>query len=789
MRFTNAALVEQTVWDMRIADLPRGENRALIDRLGNGLPPYRKREVEANRVKTNVNFLEFPELCGDARRSYYNAFLKPGNFFNITLDSGPVIKRRAWGRIITREMNRIMKASPQYFELLRSQIAMTVLHGIGPAVWPDADAWCPQATAIEDVMIPSGTRLAMDNLAYFAIYKELTAMELYRATHGFKRDPAWKMEVVEAAIKWADEQVRAQIGYSDLYAPEKIEERWKQDLGFYGTDAVPTINCWDFYFWSDEGQQSGWRRRMIIDTPTAWEVGGRRKIPKKMPLPRKDAIGGDHGQWLYAPSDNRVFQPKLGNIIHFQFGDASAVAPFHYHSVRALGWLLYAVCHLQNRLRCKVNDAIFEALLQYFRSTNEEDKERILKVDLHDLGMIPQGVNFVPAAERWKVDQQLVALGLGQNKERMQKAAAQYREGKDDSTERKEKTATEIMAEVNSANALLGGLLLQAYQYQEFQGQEIARRFARKESKNPDVLAFRNAVLKGGVEEEYIDAARWTVAVERVLGSGNKTLQIAMADKLMAVRGNLSPQAQREVDYQYVLANTDDPDLTNRLVALEDEGPSDTTHDAAVAMGALLMGIPVPPKRDENQIEVIETWLTGLGKRIQMVKQKGVPTMDELAGLGNAAANIQARIQLLAQDKSNQKRAKGYEKALGALTKVIQAFGKLLAKLAQQGGGQGGNGDQMANAEAQAKLRGKMMMDQVKARNAAVAHAQKTQQRDVQFRMKLRQDQEKHQAELGKKALDAHVDVAAADLKAASDIRNAKLKALNEPKSDGSSEK
>jgi len=39
--------------------------------------------------------------------------------------------------------------------------------------------------------------------------------------------------------------------------------------------------------------------------------------------------------------------------VAFQFADLSAVAPFRYHSVRSLGWLLYAVINLQNRLRCK----------------------------------------------------------------------------------------------------------------------------------------------------------------------------------------------------------------------------------------------------------------------------------------------------------------------------------------------------------------------------------------------------------------------------------------------------
>lgn len=783
MRWNDAALVESTVWEMRLADLPRGENRALIDRLGNGLPPFTKREQEASRVKTNVNFLEFPELCADARRSYYNAFLKTGTMFNIALDFGPATKRTQWSRILTKELNKILKGSAAYFEFLRSQIAMTVLHGIGPGVWPNADKWCPSASGIEDVMIPSNTLLTMENLPYVAIYKEMTAMELYKETHGYRVDPAWQMDVVDGAITWAQEQVRAQPGYADIYAPQKVEDRWKQDLGFFGSDAVPTINCWDFYFWSDMDGKDGWRRRMIIDTPCSYEVVGRRKVPiKDKRYPAKNSIGADHGHWLYRPDDNRVYAEDLGNIIRFQFGDASAVAPFKYHGVRGLGWLLYAVCHLQNRLRCRVNDAVFEALLQYFRMANEDDRERILKIDLHHLGVIPNGVSFVPPADRWKIDQALVSLGLGQNQERMQKAAAQFREGKDDTNARKEKTATEIMAEVNAANALVGGMLLQAYQYHEFQGREICRRFARKDSKDPDVLKFRNLVMKKGVPEKYIDNDFWEVSVERVMGSGNKTLQIAMAEKIMAVYGSLTPAAQKVALHEYIFANTDDPEKTNVLAPLDEREDTDAKHDAENSVGSLLQGQPVRPKRGESQIDVIETWLTAIGKKIKEVGGRGLPAPFELSGLQNMAANIAARIQILANDKPNAQKAKGYEKALGEVMKVIGAMQKALQKAAQQP--MGGNGADPEAAKENVKLRGKMQMDAVKAKNAAVAHAQKTKQRDVQFRAKMEQDKARHQFELGKDAQRAQLEAASKDLLTAAEIRNSGIRAMNEAKGD-----
>lgn len=775
MRFTNAGIVEQTVWDMRLADLPRGQNRALIDRLANGFPPYSRREQDAGRIKTNVNFLEFPELLADARRAYYNAFLKTEHYFNVTLDYGPVRKRREWGRIITRELNRILKNSPRYFEFLRSQIAMTVEHGIGPGVWQDRHDWCLKATGLGDMMIPSGTLLTMENLPYLAIYKEWTAMELYRMTHRKHVDPGWKMDVVDAAIKWADEQGKAQVGYSDLYAPEKVEERFKQDLGFYATDAVPSIQCWDFYFWSDFGKQAGWRRRMIIDTPCAYEVQGKMKAPKSMKMPEKNQIGQEHGKWLYAKDDDKPYADSLGQIVNFQFGDASAVAPHHYHSVRGLGWLLYAPCHLQNRYRCRLSDAAFEALLQYFRTTNEDDKERILKIDLHHLGVIPSGVNFVKPEERWKIDQQLAALMLGQMQERMQKAAAQYREGRDETTARKEKTATEIMAEVNASNALVGAMLLQAYEYFKFQGLEIARRFCIKNSESPGVRSFRVACMRQGVPAEYLNSALWTVTPERVLGSGNKTLQIAMAEKLMAIRGNLDPQSQRDVDRQYVLANTDDPALAARLVPIEDEKePTNTPHDAMVAVASILKGMPIPPKPGESQIEVIETWLEAFAKQLEFLKAQGIPSPADLMGLENLAANILTRVDLVKGDRSNAMRVKGYVKAVSNFMRIVKAMQQTIQQMAKQ---QAGKNGQAEAAMERAKLEGEVARTRTKLEQSQASHAQRTREREMSSQQRLRHAEETHGSRLRQQTEQAAVDRETQLAKTAADIENDRLKA------------
>ena len=206
MKFDKADQVEQTCWEFRQADYPRAQNRARIQDLFNGVPPFQEDQP------VNVNFLEGTRLAHDARSQFYGAFLKPGSYFTAHTDAGSKSKNGEYSSIVTYEMNRLMKRSMNYFETFRSKFAMDVLHGIGPAVWEDGDKWCPDAMGIEDVLVPARTLLTMKNLPFFCVYRTFTAPELIKLTSKKNLDPAWNMPLVKKCIKWVDDESTALMG-------------------------------------------------------------------------------------------------------------------------------------------------------------------------------------------------------------------------------------------------------------------------------------------------------------------------------------------------------------------------------------------------------------------------------------------------------------------------------------------------------------------------------------------------------------------------------------------------
>jgi hypothetical protein len=250
---------------MRLADLPRGENRAIINRLFNGDPPFDENTAEENNIQVNRNDLEGVNAMAQARRQWTKAFIQPGNLFRVGYDSGPSYKRLEWGHTVSRNASRILKNSRKYVEGVRGSGGNTMLHGIGPSVWQNRRSPVAKLMPISSVMIPSETDIDFDNLSYIAFFQEWTPAQLWKMTHGPLTDPGWNMPLVKAQWKYVYEQYQKQPNATAFqYNPERIEELIKQDMGFWGSDAVPTVDVWDFYF-REKDDGDGWYRRIFLD--------------------------------------------------------------------------------------------------------------------------------------------------------------------------------------------------------------------------------------------------------------------------------------------------------------------------------------------------------------------------------------------------------------------------------------------------------------------------------------------------------------------------------------------
>jgi len=762
MKFNTAAEVEQVAYELKLADFPRGLNRARINDLFNGVPPYSAEEVERNNIAINVNFLGATRLGHDARMQFTGNFLRPGRFFNATTDMGPKHKRGTRSAIVTRELAKLMKQSSIYYETFRSKFALDILHGIGPSGWDTDDHWCPDALGVEDVLIPANTLITMKNLPFFAIYRSYTGPELVRLTRDrdIAKEAGWNLGLVDKCLEYIDRETTALMGtnWPEVWSPEKAAERVKGDGGFYAGDQVPTIDCFDFYFWDDDKATEGWKRRIILDSwSTPAGVG--------QPMGWNSKVDFAKNQFLFN-SHTRKVADKWSNIVAFQFADLSAVAPFRYHSIRSIGFLIYAVTNLQNRLRCKFQEAVFEALMMYFRVRSGDEAERALKVELLNRGFIDETLQFIPADERFQVNANLVENALQDNERIINENMSSYVQNSSQFKDRTEKTKFQIQAEMQSMQAMIASGLDQAYRYQEFEYREIFRRFCLKDSRDPDVNLFRARAQSQGVPPNMLSPEAWNIEPERVLGAGNKTLEMVIAEQLMQFRNLYDPEPQRQILRDFTFAVTGDPGRTEAMVPEEPVRITDSVHDAQLAAGTLMIGLPVAIKTGQNHIEYVDAMLVSLEVVIQKAQQRGgMATPDEIAGMNAIVRHIVDHIKIVAQDKNEKQRVTEWQKKLTLMINLIKAFEQRLREMQEKAQKQQGNGQ---DPELAAKVQATKVMADAKAANTRESHAQRTAQRQIQFELEqkredarlardLKREEQKHMLEMRAKAAEARM--------------------------------
>lgn len=764
--FDDARELDQLAYSLAIGEWPRSVNRARIADLANGCPPYSAEEMQSEGRVVNVNTLDLTRALHAGRQQFYNGFLRPGRYFNCRTDSGPRSKRDLYGTIVTTEINHTLKRSVPYFEAMRAKFGLLMLHGIAPTVWTSEDKWCPRPLGVDDVLIPSGTELGFDNLPFFVIRRSFTGIELKKLTQKPDRDPGWNMRLVDACLKWIDEMTVQMMGnyFPEIYAPEKVSEDIREMSRFTAVDQAPRITCFDIYAWQDTGGEQGWIRRIILD---AWSTPSSTGIPTTVNLHQKaqseitrktegpkqgkkqDRIEPDDDDFLYHSGDRKVGQ-SWQNIIGFQFADLQSIFPARYHNTRGLGFLLYAPCHLNNRMYCAFNEAVFEALCMEFKVKTEEDVQRALNLKIGPRSFIDETTMPIPASERWQVNSGLVQLGFQQNQSLISQSTGAFSPQRNFSQDRTEKTRYQVMAELQADTALVGAAIEQAFQYQTFEDEEIVRRFFKGNSTDPDVRAFRAAALRQNVPEDMLEPSRWQIEHERVMGAGNKTVEMQIAEWLMQQREKYDPDSQRKILKRATLMITGDAPFSDELVPDKKMEVSDSVSFAENAAGTLMTGLPVSVKQGLNQQEVAGTMLKDLELLIVKFKKAGgMAPPEKLQGMNAIAVFIQQTIKLLSADKENKPLVSALAKKLTSLTNELKGFAQRLqeqAKKAQAGGnGQGGIDPQTA-----AKVKGTMLMAQVKAQNAKTSHADRTAQKRISFEEKLKQDQQKHALEMAK---------------------------------------
>jgi hypothetical protein len=713
----------------------RGENRVKINNAANGVPPLSEELAKNLNIKININWGELMVLLANARRQYISAFWSTPYFFKIDIPLAPQESQSEWGAALTELINGKMRNSLSYFELHRSRWAQVCAHGIGPLRWKRSEGWLPKCVAIEDVRIPTDTTLDFDdNLGWFALRHIYTPYELIK--EAFDDHPAskrWDRKAIAAILKNYKEMNFdfAPNHYEWETTPEKFAELIKQDGGYYSADAMPGIPLWHFYFQDDteEGNEGWW---MCIVPETGYVKG---------------SAVTDEFLWK---SEHPV-APAWKQIFQCQFGDLNNKAPFLYHSVRSLGFILLEPTFYTNLTRCRMLQHIHDNFNVWLRITDPPDKARALMQEFANMKVLRTGVNVVPQTERHQIDAQLVEAGMAELKQLMNEASSTYTQQTDTGT-KKEQTAFETSVRLQQV----------IYAKQEYI--EICRRFCAKSTKpDPDVFDVQQTAHKLGIPDKWMDHHLWNVEPMSPVGMGNPSLAEAKMNQLMQYRPAFDESAQKEILHEATIVLTGDPRKAHRWVPLNKDKPmSDSVRDAQAIFGTLMQGIPLPPRDGLSEVEQVTTLLPLMAGVISRLERRdNMGDTDEIAGLQAVAEYVMALIQRIAPDKAKQQFVKQAGDAIGKLMNQVKALAQRHQQQQQQmmGAGQGQDGSAAAKAQAT------MAQSQAKIQARAMETRQKMKQRQQEFVREQRRKDAETYAEVGRQAVLARAHGHAQQLK------------------------
>lgn len=692
MNFKSPQLVLDTISASDEVERVRGLNRVKINNQLNGAPPLSDAEARANGLKINANFGEAPVLVQHARRQYSNAVMRPGKFFDVKIPTAPTEMQRGYETDITRAINRIMKNSREFYEFNRSKFASVVAHGIGPSMWR-GDGWRPNFVAIEDLRIPTGTLLSLENLEWFAVHHSYTEGELAAKITGDNVVPGWNVSFVRNILSQYHKKnfVEDDDGVDWENFPEKAAELVKQNIGYYTGAAVPTIPLWHFYY----KEKDGWC--MVV-------------------IPTRDTKTGEKTtEWVYK-TDEKIAD-SLDQILHIHFGDLSAKAPFMYHSVRSLGFLLMEPCFWTNYFRCRLLQHATENLNPQWRVTDPAGRARAEKIEVFYNSVLPEGVSAVTQQERHQINPQLVNMVMSQLKQLQSEASVSYTQDINDGT-KKEQTATETMAKVQSVNAMMSGLLDTAFHYETFLYREIARRFCAK-SDDPDIVKFRKAVRH--IPPQFINADLWDIEPVVPMGSGNPTMAVAQAQQLLSMLPMFNPIAQEEIKQEVTTVITEDPRKAKRWVPLDkSQEVTSAQRDAESVFGTLMQGVPVHLDMKLNPTQQIQTLLGLLAGVVASISPN-----TNFAGIQAVGMYVTALIERLKQDPQHAAMAKQFQSDLQELLKEAYAAAENFAQAQAQ--------QQNPDPETQAKIISLQATSDAKLQARQAQDAQKLAQKDIAF--------------------------------------------------------
>jgi hypothetical protein len=706
-RMADAESTQAFAQRLRQNDEKRAKKRALVNGLVDGNPPYKAAKLrDAGMANAcNVNWGTARSYMESGAGAFYDLASEAPGFIGVTVNYGTPEEREIWGRVLSKEADRILARDTSWdWSIQHSQNEMT-LHGCGPLVFESEFQVLPTATRCGELRVPERTKANTDHWEAATVDSEYYPPELYEFIQNEKAAAAvgWNVAYVKKVIEAA---LRTNEGNGTNYDWEYYQQQLKNNSFDYFDDTrvCKLVHC----FWREF---DGRITHGIVERDNT--VGNTRL---QRPTEQPESV-----KYLYLKVGRYESWAQCIHPMYFDRGNGG----FH-HSVTGLGVKMYGSMEYENRLLCNGMDKAFRPSL-LFRPTSAETAQRFQLTRHADYGVVPPGYETQQMPTGSFIEDVLVMYRA--SSDLMRSNLSSYRQQAPTRKEGNPVTAFEKQMEASQMSALSKTTFNRYYKQLDALYAEIVRRLCLPATTEASAKEFQKRCKEQGVPAQAFSKIDQVQAI-RVIGQGSAFMRKVSVDSLMPVVGSLPEEGRNNWLKDKIAAEAGQSAVTRYFPERDQKLASDQQSEAAQWVGTMKTGVPHIITSSQSAPVYAATFISAGVQALQSLQQ-GADPMEVLAFLDVIGPAAMAHLQRFSQD---QLRAELYAKLLEqwqSMSAVTDDLRQQVQQMQQQRQAQAQATQQAMTQEqiAMAKFQGDEARRNAKAQQAlqqkAESHMQK----------------------------------------------------------------
>ena len=725
--------------------ISRSYKRARATGLIDGNPPYTGSKLkELGRPDAcNVNWGTARTHINKTRDIFFDLFAESPYYMSIYTGFGKPAEREQYNRIMSEESDRILRQDERWNYVMQCSQKFMVSLGCGPLFFEDKYAVIPRFCSPGDLKLPEHSKSDTSYWEFATILMDYLPHELW----GFiKNDSA--ASTVGWRVPYTKQVIMAAMPKTQRGGATYDWEYWQQQIkhNAFATSADSKIISVAHCFWKEF---DGTITHAIVEQEnTAHE---------------KDSAGKpkENIQYLYINVGRFKEWCQVIHPMYFDLGNGT-----HY-SVSGMAVNLYGALAYENRLLCNLADKAFSPKLIFKPATAEQGQS---------LSLIPKGdyaVLNLPAEIQQTGMAGLMNDGLAMHTV-LNSIVANNLAAYEQTWQRhtgNPPTARQVTLEAQESSRVSNSQINRYYEQKDGLYAEIFRRLADPNSTDELAKEFQKQCKKRGVPKDALSQIDLVQAF-RVTGQGSRSMrQNAIGNVMQSVAFTRMPevgQANVVRDFIGAWCGQFAVERYGLSIDLENQTDKDQQAEAVQWLGTMKTGTPPVITDKQNPVIYAGVWLSAA-----MQTMKGLGQGNPVQGLqfvDVAVSGALLQMQRFAQDPSRQGIFKQMQQMVKELAAAADQAKQQLAKAAQEAQAQAPQQPQM-DPETMAKIKATEVVAAQKAKNMALSHAQRMQQK-----------QQIHEQQMTERARDAQVSTAIADAKGASEIALDRIKAKSKAK-------